>query len=534
MTRGKKAYRYQPLDITSDHVRLVTILPKRMEKSIHLSLEQVSIHHIDGQYEAISYTWEPKLPYRHVMVDGRQLRVGYNIWRFLKHCRDTNLTKARLWIDAICINQDNDAEKNDQVARMGHIFESASRVLIWLGSESERRDASLADLDPKDFETWLDVLRQRDDRSLSLEDQIMSIVYNPYWRRIWILQETALAREVSIIWGAHLLGHDHITTIYLTARENSKPGYRAWVARRNDPIFEDLGTGLLDHHPMCGVRTDPKGAPRKSSLTETIRTYHRARHLCLNPRDQIYGLLGIVNSPDTPVVDYDCTLEELFARTVTCMNNDLADHLSKGNLGLDISVVSNLLRALGVSHTSYLWALKTLSSKKTECLLVHDLKIRLGPVFCFLVPLRNSSPSQRMHHKGVMMVKMGCGQIEHFLQSAPPSEADCEESPDPSTWDIEDTNILLLCWLGIFPTLIIRRHERNHVSIERFVWFDLTRSLAEPVLHIDKALPVDLLNALEKDLNSFGLDWSSAYRGENFDFYFSLSALNLVSLCDLL
>ena len=47
-----------------------------------------------------------------------------------------------LWIDALCINQNDDSEKEKQVAMMGTIFERAQNVVIWLGSES--KDSNLA------------------------------------------------------------------------------------------------------------------------------------------------------------------------------------------------------------------------------------------------------------------------------------------------------------------------------------------------------------------------------------------------------
>jgi hypothetical protein len=78
----------------------------------------------------------------------------------------------------------------------------------------------------------------------------MSIVYNSYWQRLWIIQEIALARKSCIVFGKALLGNHYISPIYFAARENSKPGYRSWIGRQRDPSTKNSGTGVLDHHPM--------------------------------------------------------------------------------------------------------------------------------------------------------------------------------------------------------------------------------------------------------------------------------------------
>jgi len=121
-----------------------------------------------------------------------------------------------------------------QVAKMGQILYGASRVLIWLGSTSlqtffcppgaTRLKNSIADLDPDDFYAWLYVLCHSDARSQSLVNQIMSIVYNPYWYRVWIVQETALAQDAGIIFGDTLVNREYFSPIYFAAHDNTKPG----------------------------------------------------------------------------------------------------------------------------------------------------------------------------------------------------------------------------------------------------------------------------------------------------------------------
>jgi hypothetical protein len=71
-----------------------------------------------------------------VYCDGKVIRVTPNCESALRHLRLKKKPRT-LWIDALCINQSSNAEKSRQVPLMGDIYESASRVLIWLGPGSK-------------------------------------------------------------------------------------------------------------------------------------------------------------------------------------------------------------------------------------------------------------------------------------------------------------------------------------------------------------------------------------------------------------
>ena len=77
------------------------------------------------------------------------IKIGANLWEFLLCYLEQHLRLfARepvwdLWIDAICIDQKNDAEKAIQIGLMGEIYASAGKVFIWLGKESKDLDTFL-------------------------------------------------------------------------------------------------------------------------------------------------------------------------------------------------------------------------------------------------------------------------------------------------------------------------------------------------------------------------------------------------------
>jgi hypothetical protein len=66
-----------------------------------------------------------------------------NLYLSLKHLRQTSISRV-LWVDAICINQDNQDERSIEVKRMGQIYTLAWRVVVWLGPDNADRSGERA------------------------------------------------------------------------------------------------------------------------------------------------------------------------------------------------------------------------------------------------------------------------------------------------------------------------------------------------------------------------------------------------------
>jgi len=90
-------------------------------------------------FEAISYSWGNPFPSCQIICSGKSVSItqnGYNAVRSLL----CNSRISTIWIDAICINQSDDAEKNRQVPLMRDIYGRAKRTYIWLGNSTEDSD----------------------------------------------------------------------------------------------------------------------------------------------------------------------------------------------------------------------------------------------------------------------------------------------------------------------------------------------------------------------------------------------------------
>jgi hypothetical protein len=133
-------YLYKPLKCSTE-IRVIALLPAT---TIHSKLE-IPLTHVDRAtiflrntdspfYEAISYCWGgPILSHTLKCDDQTSLSITANVDLMLRHYRKTHSIRY-LWVDAICLNQQDDMEKRIQVGLMGEIFHEAEKVHIWLGA----------------------------------------------------------------------------------------------------------------------------------------------------------------------------------------------------------------------------------------------------------------------------------------------------------------------------------------------------------------------------------------------------------------
>lgn len=90
-------------------------------------------------YEALSWVWGDLKIRKEITVNGQKLEVTTSLMAALEHLRDVS-DPRELWVDAICINQRDLEERNQQIQIMEHIYSFASTVLVWLGERNEYSD----------------------------------------------------------------------------------------------------------------------------------------------------------------------------------------------------------------------------------------------------------------------------------------------------------------------------------------------------------------------------------------------------------
>ena len=147
------AFEYPEL-LKGRYIRVLHLLPANNHADpIRCDLEKTRLDtNLDKQYDftAVSYVCGSQDRTHMILCNGRKFLSTRNSEMVLRNLRRKD-TPCKLWIDSICINQQSILERNEQVSFMGHIFEMAEQVYIWLGQASPetyvtlRRFQKLAD-----------------------------------------------------------------------------------------------------------------------------------------------------------------------------------------------------------------------------------------------------------------------------------------------------------------------------------------------------------------------------------------------------
>jgi hypothetical protein len=169
----------------------------------------------DGRetYEAMSYGGEPEQGSSSISIFSAgstyKLAIKPNLEAALRQLRFPDRYRL-LWIDAICINQEDIPEQDFHIQRMGSIFNTAVNVCIWLGT-ADTKSVSAFKLIRK-FEQNPDLnIDSEEEHNKSSLDNLIGLLRRRWFTRRWAIQELALAKKATL----HC-GHDSISWIEFT------------------------------------------------------------------------------------------------------------------------------------------------------------------------------------------------------------------------------------------------------------------------------------------------------------------------------
>lgn len=174
-----------------------------------------------------------------------------------------------LWIDQVCIDQSNLAERSQQVRLMGEVYTKAESVIAWLGEPQSPQ-----------WDTFNDVQMR------------LEVIRCEYWTRVWVLQEFRLARRVNLLFGDIVIAiiDKDLRDSGLIGRLDMAPGATAIASRLM--VFQGSGRENIDEWMY--------------DLTAA------SRMKCGIPHDRIYGLLGLWSGMAEFPIDYSKAAPEVF------------------------------------------------------------------------------------------------------------------------------------------------------------------------------------------------------------------------------
>ncbi|KAK3390144.1 heterokaryon incompatibility protein-domain-containing protein [Podospora didyma] len=300
-------YLKKPLSLTKPMIRLLEILPGTSPQ-IRTSLFCIDFSQ-DRAYEALSYVWglqalSSPAATTLVDVDGISVGVTPNLYSALLTLRHNN-TSRLLWVDAICINQADNAEKATQVSMMSDIFMRADRVLVFLGDARPGSDLLFRyfNRDTRQDITLADWANRLETTSESLLREFVDFCDRGWWSRVWIQQEYAVAPQDPIFYlGRHSAeGAKIFSNVKALFDEFLNPEYFAshrapLSATTNSQSPEDVMSSFTNR-----VMQVMEVLSRRGIESGRIHTREQASYLlqvdgalCTDPRDIVYGRLSFL------------------------------------------------------------------------------------------------------------------------------------------------------------------------------------------------------------------------------------------------
>jgi len=325
--RQARPYQYAPL-IASRQIRLLEVSYGRDPKNFICELVPVSLDDLLIQYLAVSYTWGDPEHYSTVTFSNHEM---LNITKSVSIILDTMFVKNKciyVWIDSICINQNDIEERSIQIRLMNEIYSKAQQVLICLGEstlESNRaidfiiplrgatEEASRAAEDPSFVPHKLIFSKGGFDDSSSSWIALSNLLNRSWFTRIWVVQEVAVAINPIFICGNRAVAWDDLASVSYLIYEHSLIRY---LQNDSNSLQSTISAtkGLLSLTIMDCVRhAQQQGQPK--TLQETLIQLHGFN--ATDPRDKIFALLGLAADTGEVILDPDYTAlaEEVYTNT---------------------------------------------------------------------------------------------------------------------------------------------------------------------------------------------------------------------------
>ena len=323
---------YLPLDEHIDCTRFVKIEPATHQseplvcKLMHIAFGDRPV------FQALSYVWGDETITEEILLDGTKHHVTRNLYDALYYLRQRG-DDMIYWIDALSINQYDIAERNDQLRMMGQIYFRASMVIIWLGQRYTRfempRERKMRSM-PGEWDSgsmeqnWSTKVESSILGSKSYESFLETralvdeLVTDTYWTRLWIIQEVGQARKRQVCFGRSAMDWDAVMALIASQDCKGKD-----VPLRLDRQLQEKYSGA---HTLRSLLEDHRNAQ------------------CKDPKDKVYGLVGLAADARGFPLDYNKSLIDIWTDTMEFMNKyQLFDKVNRDS---DIVHVAGLVRFL--------------------------------------------------------------------------------------------------------------------------------------------------------------------------------------------
>ncbi|KAI0428023.1 heterokaryon incompatibility protein-domain-containing protein [Xylaria sp. FL1042] len=326
-------YQHEPLTSPAS-IRVLDLLPSlNRQAPICCNIRETQLGSADARYEALSYVWGARQGTQPITCNDRELLVTPNCIAALIQLRRP-LKRRTLWIDAICIDQGDDAaatqERNRQVAMMGDLYRLARGVIVWLGPGNEELTPRIFRyLRVLSFFRYLDVMKvprfiRRTGKfaqpymvKMSWPDgpgvprakgpafaNLIELLGSEWFSRIWTMQEIITSGRCTVMCGASIIEWNQFFVGMRDAGASHHSNANALLLYLRGNIVDEI---------LNPNDTDDDW--RSMHDIQLLKAMCKLR--CSIPHDKIYGLYAIFRARGLclPDPDYNRPLLELFEET---------------------------------------------------------------------------------------------------------------------------------------------------------------------------------------------------------------------------
>jgi hypothetical protein len=337
-----EAFQYDRLT-QPDTIRILQLQPSLDSSSpIHgiLIAARLSDYNTDliEHYVALSYVWGSLEDPQTIILNGRLFKVTRNLSNALYGLREQHRV-VPLWIDAICINQDDILERNQQIQMMGDIYGIARHTVIYLGESNEKIDDVFSEIALSEFPSRRETQRSLTDGAqrptldlIGMEDKQLlaeELLARPWFTRVWVFQELVLSRDPWVQCGKSRLKW-FLFCGFL----------RRW---EDDHIFRNPRLEIQKRpyellHSLIDAQTKFHASRLKGDPRQTVIDLLASRRglEATDPRDIIFGHLGVATLPaSSKIRSYRLTAPD-YGKDTSQVFNEFAHDILIWSRGLEI------------------------------------------------------------------------------------------------------------------------------------------------------------------------------------------------------
>ena len=327
-------YKYRT--IGENQIRLVYLSPGLSTDELSCELRVVDVDK-PRPYDALSYCWGSAQDVK-LVCEAQYLWISRELSQALRRFRFASEVRA-IWVDQICINQQDKIEKTAQVRRMGATYSEARETLVWLGEEDEETAVVyqlIADLKQqiKELRQQPDIMRAFNDATIrggrgylplnltSAESvewaAFRNLLSRPWFTRTWTFQELALAQRASITCGSHSVPWERFLIVceLVAAYDNALlPGHESHL-KETYQYIQYLASVYIH---LSRFRLQAEVVPYMNQTVDLLNLIvGLRRNKTSQPVDKIFGLLGCAEDVQRDrvmrkFVDYDQPWQRTFS-----------------------------------------------------------------------------------------------------------------------------------------------------------------------------------------------------------------------------